>query len=168
MGVVGRIVPFPSGNAKNTGLRIEISEHSRAVSLSFRSDSALARAWGPVSRAPERQVPQIAAKLQGQMRGNGVLAGSVRESVANSGNMTSLPVVLSPGGLKQHPMSRKGQEFKATAETSIYKYMRPNSFPGPLIRVQNRMACVALLRGSRGKSPLAPGNRRKHGPSIRK
>ena len=63
VGCLGRIAPFPSGNAKNTGFRIEFSAHSRAVSLSFRSDSALARAWGPVSRAPEPQVPQIAAKL---------------------------------------------------------------------------------------------------------
>ena len=98
---LGRIVPFPSGNAKNTGLRIEFSEHSRAVSLSFRSDSALARAWGPVSQAPERQVPQIAAKLQGQMRGNGVLARSGAESVANAGDITSLPVAPSPVRLRR-------------------------------------------------------------------
>ena len=63
MTALGRIGPFPLGIAKNTGLRIEISEHSRAVSPSFRSNSPLARAWGPVSQAPERQVPQIAAKL---------------------------------------------------------------------------------------------------------
>ena len=99
--VLGRIAPFPSGNAKNTGLRIEISEHSRAVSPSFRSNSRLARAWGPVSQAPERQVPQIAAKLLPESGGNVILAHSGAESVANGGDMTSLPVACSPGGLRR-------------------------------------------------------------------
>ena len=98
---LGRIASFSSGNAKNTGLRIEISEHSRAVSLSFRSDSALARAWGPVSRAPGRQVPQIAVKLVPESRGNGVWMESGAGRVANSGKMTSSPVACSPGRLRR-------------------------------------------------------------------
>ena len=44
-------------------------------------------------------MPQIAAKLLPESRGNGVLARPGAESVANSGDMTSLPVAPSPGGL---------------------------------------------------------------------
>ena len=160
--VLGRIMLFPSGNAKNTGLRIEISEHSRAVSLSFRWNSAPARARGPVSRAPERQVPQIAAKLQGQMRGNGVLARSGAESVANAGDITSLPVAPSPVRLRRpgQPGFGPNSEIRgASAASSLSEnwHVAAN-------RMASRWPISPLwapsgLPGDWAGRPWAPGNR---------
>ena len=162
MGVVGRIVPFPSGNAKNTGLRIEFSEHSRAVSLSFRSDSALARAWGPVSRAPERQVSQIAAKLQGQMRGNGVLARSGAESVANAGDITSLPVAPSPVRLRRpgQPGFGPNSEIRGSSAASSLSenWHDAANRKASRWRISPLWAPICLLGGPAGR-PRKPGSR---------
>ena len=159
---LGRIRLFTSGNAKNTGLRIEISEHSRAVSLSFRSDSALARAWGPVSRAPERQVPQIAAKLQGQMRGNGVLARSGAESVANAGDITSLPVAPSPVRLRRpgQPGFGPNSEIRgASAASSLSEnwHVAANRMASRW-PISPLWAPSCLLGGAAGR-PRRPGSR---------
>ena len=162
MRCLGRIAPFPSGNAKNTGLRIEISEHSRAVSPSFRSNSPLARAWGPVSQAPERQVPQIAAKLLPESRGNGVLARPGAESVANSGDITSLPVAPSPVCLRRpgQPGFGPNSEIRGSSAASTLS----ESWHVAAYRMASRLPISALLApsclsGGSGGRPRRPGSR---------
>ena len=147
---LGRIAPFPSGKAKNTGLRIEISEHSLAVSPSFRSNSPLPRAWGPVSQAPERQVPQIAAKLLSESRGNGVLARSGAGSVANGGNMSSPPVAPSPGRLR-----RPGPSAASTLSESwhVAAYRMTSRLP------ISALLAPSCLSGGSGGRPRRPGSR---------